>query len=344
MRLVPVTELRPDSEVAIDILDEHSKIVIKKGCTITKRNIERLKYTNISSIYIKDKYCFANTATYTAQSKNVLHKVIFLKQFAQLSLLGVTPKEVMIEAINTVNDIINVLHDYKHIYKIRYEPKKINGNDFEEKTVYIAIMSSLLALKVGFSKHDAAALCLAALLRDISLVQPSVKWEKVDPPKHHPIQSSKYLAENYNLPKPVLEIVEQHHELYDGKGYPYNLKGENICKGARILAIIDIYYRIKTVSLDENNIIGIELEFNKLISHFDPYYVDRFLRNVVIYDADILIKLTTGDIGVVTDIQPKNPFKPQIKIVKSCNYTIGDILNLYKMNDVKINKIVYYVD
>jgi putative nucleotidyltransferase with HDIG domain len=39
----------------------------------------------------------------------------------------------------------------------------------------------------------------------------------------------------------VIEIVEQHHERYDGKGYPYGVKGEQINFGARIMAVADSF-------------------------------------------------------------------------------------------------------
>jgi HD-GYP domain-containing protein (c-di-GMP phosphodiesterase class II) len=39
----------------------------------------------------------------------------------------------------------------------------------------------------------------------------------------------------------VAEIIHQHHERWDGDGYPQGLAGEEICMGARILAVVDAY-------------------------------------------------------------------------------------------------------
>lgn len=44
----------------------------------------------------------------------------------------------------------------------------------------------------------------------------------------------------------VSEIVLAHHERYDGSGYPLGLKGDTICLGARIFAVIDTYDAIRT--------------------------------------------------------------------------------------------------
>ena len=44
------------------------------------------------------------------------------------------------------------------------------------------------------------------------------------------------------LPGDIIEVVENHHERYDGRGYPYGLKGSEISLGARIIAVDDALY------------------------------------------------------------------------------------------------------
>ena len=45
--------------------------------------------------------------------------------------------------------------------------------------------------------------------------------------------------ENFNLPKEYTDIVMQHHERIDGSGYPRGLKGDEICRNAKIVMIAD---------------------------------------------------------------------------------------------------------
>src|SRR5215472_5436610 len=56
--------------------------------------------------------------------------------------------------------------------------------------------------------------------------------------KIHPIVGAEIL-EQVDFPYPVVPIVRAHHEKYDGTGYPYGLKGEDIPIGARILSAVD---------------------------------------------------------------------------------------------------------
>ena len=44
-----------------------------------------------------------------------------------------------------------------------------------------------------------------------------------------------------NLPEEIALCVRQHHERYDGRGYPDGISGENISKNARIIALIDSF-------------------------------------------------------------------------------------------------------
>ncbi len=342
MRLVPVSHLYPKDnvEIAIDIINENYDVLLKKGDILNEENITMLKATNVSAIYIRDEYSFVKEEKLTANPANVLSKVVVLKKLSKMSMLGTINKDMVLETLTTVQEIVDALNENKHTMKIKYVPKKILIYDFEERTIYIAIMSCLFALKMGFSKQDASTICLAALVRDIALVQPNVEWGKNHNCKVHPLKSAEWLKKYYKLPQDVIDIVLQHHELSDGTGYPAGLKGDEIVVGARILAIIDTYYKVKTTSITEHT----EMNFDKRTKHLDKEYLAQFMKYVTIYEPDTLVGLSSCDIAVVTDVVSPNPFKPQVKIVKSKEYEVGTILDLHTMEHLRIEETVYYVD
>jgi diguanylate cyclase (GGDEF)-like protein/putative nucleotidyltransferase with HDIG domain len=87
----------------------------------------------------------------------------------------------------------------------------------------------------------------AALLHDIGklavpehiLSKPGkMTAEEFEKMKIHPIVGAEIL-ECVGFPCPVAPIVEAHHEKWDGSGYPFGLKGEEIPIGARILSAVD---------------------------------------------------------------------------------------------------------
>jgi diguanylate cyclase (GGDEF)-like protein/putative nucleotidyltransferase with HDIG domain len=100
-------------------------------------------------------------------------------------------------------------------------------------------------LKVGPAEME--ALHAAALLHDIGkLAVPEhiiskpgrLTPEEFEKMKIHPLVGAEIL-ERVRFPYPVVPIVRAHHEKWDGSGYPFGLKGEEIPIGARILSSVD---------------------------------------------------------------------------------------------------------
>jgi diguanylate cyclase (GGDEF)-like protein/putative nucleotidyltransferase with HDIG domain len=104
-----------------------------------------------------------------------------------------------------------------------------------------------VAKELGLTSEDMEALQAAALLHDIGkLAVPEhiiskpgrLTPEEFEKMKIHPVVGAEIL-ERVRFPYPVVPIVRAHHEKYDGSGYPFGLKGEEIPIGARILSAVD---------------------------------------------------------------------------------------------------------
>ncbi len=101
--------------------------------------------------------------------------------------------------------------------------------------------------ELGLKGVELDALRAAAVLHDIGklavpepIVSKSGKLtpEEFEKMKTHPAVGAEILTQ-VGFPYPVVPLVLAHHEKWDGSGYPYGLKGEDIPLGARILAAID---------------------------------------------------------------------------------------------------------
>jgi len=78
------------------------------------------------------------------------------------------------------------------------------------------------------------------------------------------------------------EIILQHHEAYDGSGYPKGLKGDEISLSARIFTVIDAYDAMRSERIYKKSMPA-ELAMNELKAQrgkqFDPYVVDNFIEH-----------------------------------------------------------------
>jgi len=111
----------------------------------------------------------------------------------------------------------------------------------------VRIYALEVARQLGLSEEEIEALQAASVLHDIGkLAVPEhiiskpgkLTPEEFEKMKIHPIIGAEIL-EQVDFPYPVVPIVRAHHEKWDGSGYPYGLKGEEIPMGARILAAVD---------------------------------------------------------------------------------------------------------
>ena len=111
----------------------------------------------------------------------------------------------------------------------------------------VALISTAIARKLGWSEEDIQALYMAAMVHDIGKV--SVPAEILTKPTRltslemqmvqgH-VEAGYQILKDIPFPWPIAEMVHQHHERLDGTGYPNGLKGDQICKQARVLAVAD---------------------------------------------------------------------------------------------------------
>jgi diguanylate cyclase (GGDEF)-like protein/putative nucleotidyltransferase with HDIG domain len=142
-----------------------------------------------------------------------------------------------------------------------------------------------IAKELGFTAEEIEALCAAALLHDIGkLAVPEhiinkpgrLTPEEFEKMKIHPIVGAEIL-QRVAFPYPVAPIVRSHHERWDGTGYPDGLKGEDIPKGARVLAAVDCLDALAS-HRQYRNALPLDVAMEAVIamsgSSFDPAVVD----------------------------------------------------------------------
>ena len=151
----------------------------------------------------------------------------------------------------------------------------------------VAGLAVRIARVMGFDSKSIDALHRAAFLHDIGKI--GIPLQILDKPgrlseeeysqvKDHPAIGAK-IIEPIEAYADAVPLILQHHEHFDGKGYPKGLSGEEISIGARILAVADVYdalissrpYRQGWV---EDNVI--QLISDESGKQFDPQVVDAF--------------------------------------------------------------------
>jgi ribonuclease P protein subunit RPR2 len=114
-------------------------------------------------------------------------------------------------------------------------------------TERVAELALLLAAEMGFSSEDLEAVEVGGVIHDIGkigipdavLLKPGrLTDEEFAEMRRHP-EISSYILGELELPDIVKQMARNHHERYDGRGYPDGLAGDDIPLAARILTVAD---------------------------------------------------------------------------------------------------------
>jgi len=148
----------------------------------------------------------------------------------------------------------------------------------------------LLARRLGIKEGDTLeGLEMGALLHDVGkigvpdgilLKKGGLTDEERDVVRRHPGLGAS-LLQRIPFLSGAREIVESHHEKFDGSGYPKGLRGEEIPIGARIFAVVDVFDALTTdrpykTALSYRS--AADSLANGRGTHFDPDVVDAFLK------------------------------------------------------------------
>ncbi len=135
--------------------------------------------------------------------------------------------------------------------------------------------AALLTLQQGVFLHDIGKLHIPNTILKKSSRLSKTEWEAV---QQHPLDGYDMVCALPSF-EDTAGIILYHHEWYNGSGYPYGLKGENIPLGARICSLVDTLDALTSHRPYRNPIsfpeafIWIESERG---THFDPFLVDTF--------------------------------------------------------------------
>jgi HD-GYP domain-containing protein (c-di-GMP phosphodiesterase class II) len=111
--------------------------------------------------------------------------------------------------------------------------------------------------------------------------------------------------------------ILDHHERWDGSGYPRGLKGSDISSYTRIIAITDTYYALVSRRPHRQSYLPHEaIEFIMAYSGelFDPELVRLFTKLVPLYPTGIMVNLNTGESGIISNAKPGFIGRPVVRI------------------------------
>jgi len=246
MRRIRINELKNGMVVARTITDSDGRILLRSGIQLNEGYIDKLRNLGLNSVYIRDA-------------------------FNDVEVHDVISDKTRLEAIRVIKDNFNALEN-QHKLNIRAVKTMVdqiidelladltvlvNLNDiraFDDYTfahsVNVAVLSIMTGITLGYNNLQLKELGVGAILHDIGKTRidkdilsktGDLSKEEFDEVKRHTVYGFEILRHYPDVSLISAHIAFQHHERWDGNGYPRGLAREDILEYARIVSVCDVY-------------------------------------------------------------------------------------------------------
>ena len=213
----------------------------------------------------------------------------------------------------------------------------------------VMILSLMMGRQEGLEEARMQALGMGALFHDLGMIKiPDAVLRKKHRNKAeeefyrlHTVYGEQIALETGVIDVSAQRIIVQHHEHYDGTGFPKGLAGQKIDLLARIVAIANRYDNLCNAHDGESMTPAEALSymFGKERARWDATLLQKFIKHLGVFPPGSLVQLSNGATGLVFGVNPANPLRPSIMIYDpSIPRSEANIVDLEDTQDVSIEK------
>lgn len=326
MQYIPISKIDAGMVLGQDIYEGTGRLLLSKHQVLSKEHIVNLTKLGYPGLYIDDK------VTQDIEVAEVIRPQLKQKALEMVHTLfvGDEEQEDIAESEWRIREIVmRVVEDILSNEDVMYN--MMNLKSYDDYTYFhsvnVAILSVVIGARYGMEEYELRILATAALLHDIGKkfleidilnAKRALSDEERRIVLQHPKLGYEFLRDYFDFAPEVYLSVLEHHECYNGEGYPMRKSGEEILIYARIIKLADVYdamtskrpYRYQMSPSD-----AVEYIMAMNGSEFDPQLVNVFLKWVAVYPVGCSVELSDGRIAIVKHNYPGFTLRP-IVVVK----------------------------
>jgi len=359
MRRISVENAKLGMILARAIYDGSGRLILDAGTVLDAIHLPVLPRLEVKEIIVQDSRVDDIIIVPLISEETEAHAVRLLHNLIDTNR-GKLLEHIKFDISSIDRVVKELIQDFFTVFmgEISIEGCTSLGNLDYIHPVKVAGVSILLGREAGMSRNDLTILGMASLLQNIGYIGVSQGiLTNLDPDsqtaspefRKHVLLGYQILKQQKELDPRIADVVVQHHELWNGEGYPKKLKGNQISQMARIIAVGSTYHSL--ISCHRNQQAYNPPEAAEYISaysgeYFDPDVVRMFLKKIPFYAKGVSVKLNTGEIGIVTDsnlgyigrtklrvvygrdnIEVLKPYDLDLSLPENQNLTIAQILD-----------------
>ena len=281
-------------------------------------------------------------AMYQQLQTAILQKKSMLqKKYASIPLTGYKTLE---EYINAMEVIFLEADEDGQLLSMMLEIQKTNQELFEHSLevwyVSLFLIEQIDHIKEGtvnqkkLYEKEIVATGVAALLHDIGKYKNYITAEQAEQLsrvrqanyRDHVIQGNAFLK-GKQLETTILQGVLQHHECYDGSGFPMGIKGGNLGTIAKVIGLADFYVHVMAHKIsDPFELVSI---LSQKESKFDPQHLQCLWTVMLTPYQEKEVRLSNEKVAILHILNPKKPLKSSVVLD-------GQIVHLENMDHLTI--------
>ena len=190
----------------------------------------------------------------------------------------------------------------------------------------VGILATKVGARLGYHGEELERLTFAGLLHDIgifavpqSLVTKSGRLTHDERTliEQHPelgYQTIRKAGQKYDW---LADVVRQAHERWNGQGYPNRLNGRQICEFAQIIGVVDIFDALVSPRGYRRRFFPHEAVRELIVAErtaFPREVVKALVEQLSAYPLGTSVRLTTGEVGSVMQVNTRYPLRPVVRI------------------------------
>jgi len=355
MQKINIQFLKPGMEIGKTIYSSDGKVLLSEGLKIKSSYIDKLMDLGITEIYVNTSETSDIDIKDVIEEQNRLAAKEIIKLTMEKVYIG---KEFSTELIHeTVLSILDDLLNDDGIIMNLSDIRAVDDYTFGH-SVNVCVLSLISGISMGYDKDKLIKLGIGAILHDIGKIlvsqdilnKPgSLNEHEFNEIKKHTQLGYEILQRYPKLDNASMLVVLEHHERYNGTGYPAGKREDEIHEFARIVAIADVYDALTSDRVYKKKIFpheAIEYLISMGNHHFDYDIVKKFTLHVASYPIGTMVQLSSGIQGVVIGNNKNYPNRPKIRCVLDGNgrrFAIKTELELTNNPSVTIAKVIEYI-
>jgi len=313
MRYVSLDDIKEDMILSQDIKDNLERILMVKGATLTQHKVEKLREFDITGIYVEDEW-----------SADIFIAPVVTEQLAKSTIQAL--QEMDFEKIQIcAEEIVEVLRNAEDFMHDIASIKTYDENTYEH-CLNVAIEAVTMGIGLGYNFYRLKNLAVGAMLHDIGKTQlpieifnkeGSLTEEEMALMRTHPTKGYKMLTEDILIYSATRQVVHQHHENWDGSGYPRGLKEEQIYELAMVTHICDVYDALISKRSYKNPFPikqAVDMLYEGEGTMYNPELLESFFRYVPIYHKGSEVELSDHTKALVFKNNRGDMLHPIVKL------------------------------